>query len=226
MKSKRRTRRPQKRVPRGMGTQPTYNFSRTVSQVVRINQGFGFESAGFSSAVSFSLGQMEIWFNGVSAFTTAVPNYTEFTSLFDQYQLRGVEFDVYWCKNVVDGGAGTTSRSLPTIWHALDYDDNATVTIAELSQYPGREITSLGENGGKVMHRRFRPIPSYIGNDGTGSDAKFVALDANQWIDCTYPLVEHKGIKMYLDTFEQYENYDMGSIRIVARLDFAFRSVR
>lgn len=219
-----RTRRSKTRVPRAVVSTQTYNFRRTVSQVIVLNQGFGFASAGFSSAISFSLGQMKIWINGVSTFSTQVPNYTEFTALFDQYQLRGVEFEIYWSKNVVDGA--TPNEAVPMIWHAIDYDDNATTTIAELSQYPGVENTTLGENGGRVLRRRIRPRASYIGNDGTGADAKFVALEQNPWIDCTYPLVEHKGVKLFLDTYELYPNVTMGNVRILAKIDLAFRNVR
>lgn len=227
MKNKRSSKRRNKGsgVPRSLSApNQTYRFERSVSALLALNQSFGFNSAGFSSAISFSLGQMKIWINGVAAFSTQVPGYTEFTALFDQYQLRGVEFEIYWAKNSVIDASG--SVTIPLLWHALDYDDNATTTIAELCQYPGVMATTLGEDGGKVLRRSFRPIPSYLGDDGSGAHAKFVALNSDQWIDSTYPLVEHKGIKLFLDTYENYGNYSMGNIRIVAKMSYAFRSVR
>lgn len=166
---------------------------------------------------------MQIYLNGASTFTPAIPSYTEFTALFDQWQLRGVELEIYWAKNAVD--TVTAGHSGPALWHTLDFDDVATTTLAEMQQYPRVQLTSLTENGGAVLRHSFKPV-CRVEADANGSTAYLPQLDTNQWIDCTYPNVVHRGIKLYLETFDRFANYDMGSILIVAKVDYAFRHVR
>lgn len=174
-------------------------------------------------AIQFSLQQMHIYLNGASTFTPAVPSYTEFTALFDQWQIRGVDLDIYWAKNSVD--TVTAGHSGVALWHTTDYDDVATATVAEMQQYPGVRLTSLAENGGSVLHHSFKPVVRLEAPAG-GSTTYLPQLESPQWIDCTYPNTDHRGVKIYLETFDRFANYDMGSILVVAKISFAFKNVR
>jgi len=167
---------------------------------------------------------MTIIINGAPTFAPAVPGYTDFTSLFDQYQIKDFTVEIFWSKNIA--GEASAAFSLPLLWSALDFDDTGAITKQELQQYPAVRATSLGENGGKVFTHTFRPVPRIQVPDGTGGTGFAPSLDTNVWIDCTYPSVGHNGIKFYLDTFGRSSNIDIGSILVVGHITYGFRNQR
>lgn len=211
-------------VPRAPAGEAVHVFARSVSQAIPINQLYGINSAGFDMAISVSLAQMAIVINGAPTFAVAVPGYTDFTALFDQYQIRAVSVDVFWSKNIA--GEATAAYSLPLLWSALDYDDTNAITKGELQQYPDLRMTSMGENGGKVFQQRFRPVPRLSAPDGAGGTGFSPTLDKNAWFDVTYPQIAHNGIKFYLETFGRSSNIDLGSLLVCARVDYAFKHQR
>lgn len=212
------------RIPRTPNSEVTHVFSRSVSQSIPVNQFAGFLSSGFALGSSVSLAQMVITINGASVYTVVVPGYLDFTALFDQYQIRSVTYDLFWSKNI--SGETSPGLAIPLLWSAMDYDDIGNFTLTELQQYPGVTTTMMGEDGGKVFHRTFRPVPRLNVPDGAGGTGFAPTLDRNVWIDCTYPQVSHNGIKIYLDTFGRTANSDIGSIMVCARIEYAFKHPR
>jgi len=175
-------------------------------------------------AISWSLYGMAIFINGASTFNPIVPGYTDFTSLFDQYQIKHVRCDVFWSKNIA--GEGTAAYSLPLLWSALDMDDPSAITKSELQQYPNVRTTSLGENGGKVFTESFRPVARMSVPDGAGGTGYAPNLDTNIWLDCSYDRVAHYGLKLYLETFGRASNIDIGSFLVVSHITYGFRNQR
>lgn len=203
---------------------PVHTFKRTVSQNIPINQLYGWNSGGFSLNLIFALSQMTCFINGASTFTPAIPDYTDFTSLFDQYQIRGVELELYWSKNIA--GESTAAYSTPMLWSVIDYDDAANMTLTQLQQYPLVRTTNMGEDGGRALRQSFRPVPRLQVPDGTGGTGYAPVLDGNVWLDVANASVGHYGVKIYLDTFGRSSNVDLGTIMVVAKVEFAFKNAR
>lgn len=214
-----------RRIPRNPSTgSQLHTFKRTVSQNIAINQVYGWNSGGFLLALGFSLDKMSCFINGASTFAPAVPDYTDFTALFDQYQIRGVELEMFWSKNIA--GEQTAAYCTPMLWSALDFDDVANTSLSQLQQYPAVRTTCMGEDGGKVFRQSFRPVARLQVPDGSGGTAYAPLLDGNQWIDVANPSVGFYGIKVFLDMFGRSSNIDLGTIMICAKIDYAFKNVR
>lgn len=201
-----------------------YNFRRTTSFDVTINPATGYAGAGANLNLVFSLQAVSFYINGVGAGLVTFPSYTEFTGLFDQYMLKSMEVDVFWSKNVA--AESGTNAVQPLIWSAVDYDDATNTSLSSLQQYPAVKTTALGEDGGKILKMRVTPHARMELPDGVGGTAYAPTITSNPWIDCTYPAVEHYGVKTFLDTFGRTANLDIGTIKFVIRGDFAFKNVR
>lgn len=125
---------------------------------------------------------------GVSFTLADLPDYTDFTALYDQYKITGIK--VQWLPrgNSSDVLAqGNISR----FFSVIDRDDDATPTsIDQLTQYESCKMTPST----RVHSRYFRPsirteIPTSIG--GTG-----YSVSGPKWIDVTNTNIKHYGIKL------------------------------
>jgi hypothetical protein len=210
--------------PERMISSQMYAYRRTCSFDVNINPATGFAGAGNNLNLVFSLQQVSFFINGTGAGLVTFPSSSEFTSLFDQYQFRSVEVDVYWSKNVA--AESGTNATQPMIWSCFDYDDVSNTTLTSMQQYPAVKSTILGENGGKVLQMRLIPRTRVEVPDGSGGTAYAPTLSKNPWIDCGYPSVEHYGVKTYLDTFGRTSSLDIGTIKFVIRAEWMFAHPR
>lgn len=75
---------------------------------------------------------------------TQLPNFTEFSALFDQYRVDKIKFEIVPCQTGADTNPNTTSIFLPNIWSCIDKTDSTPPTgINEIMQYPGAKRTKI-----------------------------------------------------------------------------------
>lgn len=145
--------------------QPVQYFKRTTYQVNFIQSG---ALDSFQNLV-FQLNQL--------------PNYTEFTSLYDQYQIKGIKFVLMPRFN----SGEVALSSCPPTWSILDYDGSFPVNNASMLQYQNLKMKT-----GYGNHARYlKPAISaelYESPVGTAYGPK-----KNVWIDAQYPDVPHYG---------------------------------
>lgn len=155
-----------------MGKGPSkYLFTRT--QETQIVQSVNAAQNAYYSAFIFQLSDC--------------PNYTEFTSLFDQYKICAVK--VSFANNYQNtfSASGVTNVELYTI---NDFDDaSAPSTASEFLQYQSFKSVSLmnSNNPGKIT-RYVKPMANI--------DVESVASHPRRvWIDCGAPGIDHYGLK-------------------------------
>lgn len=94
-----------------------------------------------------------------------LPNYSEFTSLYDTYSIVGVQFKMipYATASLTGAAAVAASQQGAVFIHSvIDYDDAATVPASEsgansLRQYATYRLTNPYRYGGKGFKRYFKP---------------------------------------------------------------------
>lgn len=120
-----------------------------------------------------------------------LPNYSEFTNLFDRYRIRQV--DVRMALNNRDNS--TTSVAYPTIWAWMD-DDDASIPASRqvaLERQSVRPFTySNSENVYSVSIQ-----PRWL-LDGT---SKAGLAPRDMWVDMSWPSVSHYGLKLWVDNY-------------------------
>lgn len=120
-----------------------------------------------------------------------VPNASEFTSLYDQYKITAVKYQILPRGNVADIGTSATQGNMGRVFSVLDYDDsNAPASFNEMTQYQNCKVTPS-----TVTHTRYLK-PRFNMDVLSGS----VGLTANAprtgWIDCGQADVRHRGVKI------------------------------
>lgn len=118
-----------------------------------------------------------------------LPNYTEFTAMFDQYMIKKIVLKLIPKINTHNLASTTTGNAdLSQVHSAIDYDDATTPTsVQQLCEYQSYKMTR-----GSQIHTRVLVPKIELTTDGTANAPK-----AYQWLDCDSPSVNHRGIKVW-----------------------------
>jgi hypothetical protein len=118
-----------------------------------------------------------------------LPQYTSFTTLFDQYKFSEVQVIIRPQYNANPMQVSGTNK-VPLLYTVIDYDDNATPsTIAQLEEYGNCQISEY-----ETVSARFTPHMAIAAYDGSVFTS--FANKTADWIDAAYPAVKHYGVKM------------------------------
>jgi len=121
-----------------------------------------------------------------------LPNYAEFTTLFDQYRIDRIDakfMSPYTNTEQVPGSTTTPDATL-YLHTCNDYDDATAISPATMQEYETYKVSQL--SSGKPVVMSFVPhiaLSTYAA--GFGSFANFKP----QWIDAASAGVEHYGLK-------------------------------
>lgn len=126
-----------------------------------------------------------------------LPNYTEFTSLYDQYKINMVVGKIGFSKTGPTGGVELepATACIPNFHWAIDYNDGtAPVNVSELVQYDSHRVASMvGDRKTTVIVRPCFLRQNYATLIATGYSP------VRGWINCSDPTVTHYGIKIITD---------------------------
>lgn len=131
-------------------------------------------------------------FAGYSFSFDQLPNYTEFTNLFDSYRINKIV--VKWIPNRTDAAAGTATELEAQFTSALDFTDaTAPANMNEMYQYESFKLT----RGTRAHTRVFRP--STIDYVATSAGANSGNPTWRQWISTSSPTILHYGLKVGIE---------------------------
>lgn len=127
------------------------------------------------------------------AFTlSALPNYTEFTTLFDQYKVKGIKAQFYPRTNVLAlNNLSGTLTTIPPLLTCIDYDDNT-----------AEDYNKLMEKAGTKSHSEFKPFSLFFRPKPlveiykTAISTGYAIAPGNAWLDCSNPDLPHYGLKV------------------------------
>lgn len=159
---------------------------------------------------------------GVAFQLNDLPDYNEFTSLFDRYKVLGVQMKVIPMSNVATANTpGAAYQGINGVLHTVtDYDDATTPGITEtsvklLQEYESYRVTSLARTRPIKKYIRPRIAANVYGNSGFGSYANL----KNTWIDAASISVQHYGIK---GIFELYQPSSVAASEIDFKVQFTY----
>lgn len=142
-----------------------------------------------------------IGFNGNANSTSiAMPDFAEFTALFDQYRIVGARERWIWSNNIASASSvvGTlVGNCIPIVQSAFDYTDaSPPASNTVLQEREDTEYLSFDTNGPKS----FRVKPKCLGALSVGGTSAALAGQASEWIGTNAPTVQHLGHKMYMES--------------------------
>lgn len=118
-----------------------------------------------------------------------VPNFGEFTALFDMYKILGMRFRFSPRANSAEVG---TNQGLIKFMTAIDYDSSTTTgTMADLLQYESLKVTQSNRE-----HVRY--IKPRIAQSVYQSALTTGYSPGRGWIDCENNTVPHYGLRFLL----------------------------
>lgn len=145
-----------------------------------------------------------------------LPNYTEFTALFDQYKITGIKIRLIPEQNQQALGVGVFN--IPPIYTVIDYDDDTALTaITDAMQYQNCKIhTTIS---GSQIVRFFRPHIAVAAYSGTFTSYMNKSM---QWIDSASPDTRHYGFKIIVAAITTLDT----TFSVVATYYLKMRNVR
>lgn len=201
-----------RRIPRSIVK--NHSFTRTMTVTIPISNPatgvLNFVSRG-DNADGFRLSQL--------------PNYTEFTYLFDQYKINRIDMTFFpsWIGSD-KSGLSTKDVVLPTLVTVNDYDDsNALTTRSDYLQYESYRAALL--DGSKILHRSFKPQVA-MATFGSGVFTSYASPAQVPWIDANSAGVDFYGIKWAVIFPVAGDDTLSGYLTVDCKLHCEFRHTR
>lgn len=158
-------------------------------------------NSGTNIALAFRLDQVDLYINGTLSSQFNLPNYTDFTNLFDEFCIRKV--DVMVLPNWSNAGMSQTIPGwLPWFIHAADYDDTSNTIATSLMQYDDAKMTQLLGGIGSpnaIPIRTVRPRCKMVALTAAGGNGIAHPVTGDQWIASSNYTAQHLGFKIALD---------------------------
>lgn len=134
-----------------------------------------------------------------------LPDYTEFTSLFDRYMIMGVQIKIIpYCTTSEAQMVGQTNPSSSVIMHSIiDYDDTNVPAPSDTGVNLLREFSTYkvqNMNLGKGYFKRYLRPRIAVAAYNSGVFNGYANLKS-QWCDAATPSVQHYGFKYVMETF-------------------------
>jgi len=207
-----------------------YKFTRTItsSDIAVSNQstGFQYNNAGFCTITTTAV-QGTQYFVWAPAFTLySIPDYSEFTNLFDAYRITGVTMRWIPISNSTEsqiaGGAGNNAVA-SFIHFVRDYDDNVVFTNAYSGVTAAQEYASYqmwrGTSSKTIRMKPKAAVAMYQGAfTGYGQTS-------HQWIDCNTNAYYY-AFKMVMEAFVPTNNVYYMNFKVEFKFDLEFKNLR
>ena len=125
-----------------------------------------------------------------------LPNYLEFTSLFDQYRLKKLVFKIRMVRPPEATNISPNGQYYPDVYCAVDHDDsNNPTTVDQVMQYGKCKTGILRPN----YWFRYRCYPTASAAVYRALATAYMPIKNNQWLDLSYTDVPYYGIKLAID---------------------------
>lgn len=140
-------------------------------------------------------GNNKIFF-GYAMSLDGMPNYSEFTSLFDVYRIKGVTFKFRLIQPPEAQNTPATSQFYPDIGVTVDHDDaNAPTLVEDVLQYGKCKRGILRPN--RWFKYRCHPTPA-IQLYRTSTTTAYAPAKNSMWLDLAYVNTPYYGIKGFI----------------------------
>lgn len=179
----------------------------------KIKQPVHFFTRTFVQPAQYSLAPSGAAVGGVFLFSLAsLPSVSDFTTLYDQYQIRGCKISLI--PRYTEASAG--GSLIGNMWSCIDYDDStAPLSIDTVLQYQNVKRTRMNQ----IHSRYFKPqVNTAVIQSGSTVTS---APKSNIWIDIANTAVEHRGLKLWFEQSTAGVTYD-----VHCKLYFAMKNVR
>ena len=202
-------------VSRAIKSYSEHCYKRSCQGVWPMNLQTGFSLGSYDMEFSFALAGQNNYIGGGFINTSALPDVTEFTNLYDQYRIDKIHMRFGFTNN--SSGVNTPTTELPILKICTDYDDVGAITSNQILQYAGMKTFQVG-NGGKANDGWYdywvTPMPQ-VATYRTAIASGYSRPEKSIKIDTQYNDVPHYGVKLFWDNFGLANAVTVGNLCIV-----------
>lgn len=151
---------------------------------------------------------------GAIGFTLdTVPNYSEFTALYDEYKLLKATVFI-WLQFPPSSGAFTTTAYSPVLFIARDRNTStAPASTTEVTEYAGHKFRKLSDM--KIL--RFSAVPNVMVN----ANGYTVKTEFSPWLNTSDATIYHYGFRYAIDYLPTG-----AAVNFLVKYKLAFRNPR
>ncbi len=157
-------------------------------QVYRFVRSAFYRSISSSSSNTFDSGNFKL---------SDVPNYTDFTALYDKYRFVAVVAKFIPTSTLGDvNSVSVQTGDNPIIYTVIDYDDStAPISVDELRQFDTAQSNPIGI----YFQRTFTPRAALAAYSGAFSS--YATAPQRMWFDCNSPTIQFYALKWAVTPF-------------------------
>lgn len=124
---------------------------------------------------------------------SSLPNYTEFTNLYDQYKIKGILLQIVPSVTSADVNPQASVVNMPSIHSVIDVTEGSALTaLNDYLQYATYKRTNPLK-----IHKRFI-YPKALSYEQQSGGASVVANPVNKWIRSENATIDHNGLKVMI----------------------------
>lgn len=170
------------------------------------------------------------WGQSIGFSLADIPNYSEFTQLYDQYKINKIVLKIYPFNNIPSTANTTaTSGGVGLIIHSILDPDNLLVASADeagvntLRQYQNYKTVNMSNK--KYFKKVITPrmLEGVVNSAGTIVGNR---VNKSYYIDCAYPSVPHYGVHLLYEFINPTTATVSYFLRIEATYYMSFKDVR
>lgn len=154
-----------------------------------------------------------------------LPNYTEFTTLFDQYKINGVKMTWILSSNghaQIPYPSSNLTNSLPLLYTCIDRDDGSPhATFDEMNQIESLKVKRMD----RTISRFCKPMLASSVYGG-GAFSAYAAPFKNPWVDAGSTNAEYYGLKWAIDPVISTSNVINYRVKVIAKFYISCRDTR
>jgi len=176
-----------------VGTTDAWRINSQAATGIAIN---GAGSGAYDAEIYFNLSGFTVFMGGVSWYSYPMPNFTDFTNLYDQYRIDWI--DLEFTLNSNNSSVTNPTLSLPRVFFVEDHDDVAATNLNSLQQYDNLKTWQFGIDSGVMKRVRIHPTPLEMVYY-TAALTGYQKGSNKKWINTAYPTIPHYGVKILID---------------------------
>jgi len=169
-------------------------------------------SAATTMQLTFAPGATDYRLGGVSVYSTGLPDFTEFSALFDQWRLKQVVVRCDFAFGYSD--SATTPVIVPNIYYVADYDDSQNLTIDNMLQYPQVQVHNFYKNGYEPFQVSLSPKP-LRDVAGSGITTGYGPMPVAPWLRTADFTLPHYGLKLAFDWMGKVQTADIQMVMTI-----------
>lgn len=215
------------RIPTSLKLKGTHTFRRSTFHQADITPSLGFVNGalnGNAIVFTFSLAEIRMYI-GAGSVVSAIPSYTEFTTLFDCWRVKSVKLHAFFQNTNSPTSQITTCA--PLLHYVWDSDDHVIPSLGDVNQYTGvkRYQFCNGASKGGALVTTGRPHATSTGVMTTGGSAGTKTEPLSTWMETAQSGIEFNSLKMVFDSFGATQATPEGRISFYFDIVYEFKDV-